>query len=84
MPFDVKKALAEIADDLKDKAQDMLDASQIDDRVAAGFRRVADALDGLAGRTDRLDTDETTDDGGAETDAANRPRTGAKTSTKES
>ena len=84
MAFDVKKVVGDIVDDVRDKAQEMLDASQVDDRIAHSLRRVADALDGLAGRTDRLDTDETTDEGGTETDAANRPRTGAKTSTKES
>lgn len=57
MAFDVKKVVGDIVDDLQDKAQEMLDSSQVDDRIADGFRKVADALNGLAGRVDKLDTD---------------------------
>lgn len=61
MAFDVKKVVGDIIDDVRVKAQEMLDSSQVDDRIAEGLRRVADALDGLAGRVDNLDTDPESD-----------------------
>lgn len=66
MAFDIRKVVGDIADDLKTKAQEMLDSSQIDDRVAHAFRSVADFLDVAAGRVDDLDTDETDDEGNPE------------------
>lgn len=66
MAFDVKQVVGDIADDIKAKAQEMLDSSQIDDRVAHAFRSVADFLDVVAGRTDDLDTDEVDHEGNPE------------------
>ncbi len=75
MAFDVKQVVGDIADDIKEKAQEMLDSSQIDDRIAAGFRTIAVALDRLAGRVDDLDTDEVDDKGNPEP----QPKTEVKT-----
>lgn len=82
MAFDVQKVIGDIADDIKNKAQEMLDSSQIDDRVAHAFRSVADFLDVAAGRVDDLDTDETDHEGNPEpsvadeTNPENEPKEG--------
>jgi hypothetical protein len=68
MAFDFRETVGEIADDLRTKAQEMLDSSQVDDRIAHAIRKVSDALAAVAGRVDDLDTDETDDEGNPEPD----------------
>lgn len=73
MAFDVKQVVGDIADDIREKAQEMLDASQIDDRIAHAFRKVADLCDVAAGRVDDLDTDEVDDEGNPEPETDGDP-----------
>lgn len=44
-----------LIEDLRVKAQEMLDATQVDDRIADGFRAVAEALTKVADKVDDLD-----------------------------
>lgn len=48
---------------LRSKAQDMLDSSQVDDRVAHVVFDIADFLADLGGKIEQADTDETDDKG---------------------